>query len=392
MDILQYKITRETPTRLFENDLCYVHPRAGIVPGAGVGGGPRVVMTMTTHNVLACDEYKAVISMETDDLGTTWSEPAACDTLAPRLEEYRGREVIVATSDLVPQWHVASGTLLNTGHSVMYPFEFGYPLNRAARWTTYSAYDPTLREWRPWRKLRMPENPLFTNCASGSTSRVDEPDGSILLPVFAMPRGLVAKSVAFVARCEFDGTTLHYVDRGNILEVADRTRGFHEPSLARHGGEYFLTLRNDRRGYVSRSPDGLRFQEPVPWVFDDGAELGNYETQQRWVVHGDGLFLVYNRRGAKNDHVSRHRAPLFMAQIDTERLCVVRETEIALVPDRGARLGNFGVTPIGPDETWVTVAEWMQPVGCERYGCDGTVWLTRIRWEKPNTESMRGSQ
>ncbi|MCK5704212.1 MAG: exo-alpha-sialidase, partial [Cyclobacteriaceae bacterium] len=118
--------------------------------------------------------------------------------------------------------------------------------------------------------------------------------------------------------------------------------------------------------------------------FDDGSELGNYNTQQHWVTHSDGLFLVYTRRGANNDHVFRHRAPLFMAQIDTKNLRVIRETEQILVPERGARLGNFGVTNINQNETWVTVSEWMQPEGVEKYGSDGSVFVAKIRWTKPN--------
>ncbi|MCK5701561.1 MAG: exo-alpha-sialidase, partial [Cyclobacteriaceae bacterium] len=105
---------------------------------------------------------------------------------------------------------------------------------------------------------------------------------------------------------------------------------------------------------------------------------------QHWVTHSDGLFLVYTRRGAGNDHVFRHRAPLFMAQVDTKNLRVIRETEQILVPERGARLGNFGVTDINKNETWVTVAEWMQPEGVEKYGSDGSVFVSKIRWTKPN--------
>ncbi|NQT11895.1 MAG: exo-alpha-sialidase, partial [Planctomycetes bacterium] len=157
--------------------------------------------------------------------------------------------------------------------------------------------------------------------------------------------------------------------------------GLHEPSLARIGDEYFLTIRNDKLGFVTRGGDGLHFEPIRPWKFDDGRELGNYNTQQHWVTHGGALFLVYTRRGANNDHVFRHRAPLFMAQVDTERLCVIRETERVLVPERGARLGNFGVTHISDDETWVTVSEWMQPRGVERYGSDGSVFVARIQWE-----------
>src|SRR5690606_33589465 len=98
----------------------------------------------------------------------------------------------------------------------------------------------------------------------------------------------------------------------------------------------------------------------------------------------DALPTFYTRRGANNDHVFRHRAPLFMAQVDPQRLCVLRDTEQILVPERGARLGNFGVTDFNEHETWVTVSEWMQPKGVEKYGSDGSVYVARIKWNKKN--------
>ena len=164
----------------------------------------------------------------------------------------------------------------------------------------------------------------------------------------------------------------------------DETRGLGETSLTRFNGEYFMTIRNDKKGFVTRSKDGLHFEQIQPWTFDDGIELGNYNTQQHWVTHSEGLFLIYTRRGADNDHVFRHRAPLFMARVDTKTLQVIRGTEEILVTERGARLGNFGITDINKNETWVTVAEWMQPRGVEKYGSDGSVFVAKIRWTKPN--------
>lgn len=116
----------------------------------------------------------------------------------------------------------------------------------------------------------------------------------------------------------------------------------------------------------------------------DGEDLGNYNTQQHWVTHSDGLFLVYTRKGADNDHVFRHRAPLFIAQVDPEKLHVIRSTERILVAERGARLGNFGITDASAAETWVTVTEWMQPVGVEKHGSDNTIWVAKLKWDKPN--------
>ncbi len=119
-------------------------------------------------------------------------------------------------------------------------------------------------------------------------------------------------------------------------------RGLYEPSLIAFGDSYYLTMRNDVRGYASKSDDGLHFTEPIPWTFDDGMELGSYNTQQHWLAHRDGLFLVYTRRGVNNDHIVRHRAPLFIAQVDVTKLQVIRSSEKIVVPERGAELGNFG--------------------------------------------------
>ena len=57
----------------------------------------------------------------------------------------------------------------------------------------------------------------------------------------------------------------------------------------------------------------------------------------------------------------------------------------------GKCLANFGVTDVSQDETWVTVAEWMQKPGPNHilpvdneYGSDGSVWVAKIHWNKPN--------
>jgi hypothetical protein len=237
--------------------------------------------------------------------------------------------------------------------------------------------------------MEMPGGEKFHDAGAGCVQRFDEPDGSILLPIYFRPPGKTSRVT--VARCTFDGRDLRLQEHGNELSVDDKTRGLHEPSLARFDGEYFLTIRNDDRGFVARSKDGLDFEPIQPWRFDDDSDLGNYNTQQHWVAHGDGLFLVYTRRGANNDHVFRHRAPLFMAQVDPGRLRVLRETERILVPERGARLGNFGVTDVSAGETWVTVAEWMQTWGPNYvmpvdnpHGSDGSVWIARIQWDREN--------
>jgi len=107
------------------------------------------------------------------------------------------------------------------------------------------------------------------------------------------------------------------------------------------------------------------------------------------VAHSEGLFLVYTRRGANNDHMMRHRAPLFIAQVDTERLCVLRATERVLIPERGGELGNFGAAAISPDESWVTVAEGVWSDDARKRGAEGAVFVARVIWPKPNALAAR---
>ena len=377
-----YTLGLDSPTRRFDGKSCWCHPRAGIVPGAGQGDDPAVVMTLNTLDLSGSDVFKALYGMRTDDLGKTWTKPHELDTMAVRYEEIKGERRPVAVSDYWPLWHAKSKTLLGTGHTVVYTPQWKVTHSRP-RHVVYSAYDAGKSAWRPWQKMNMPDSGgKFHDVGAGSTQRVDLEDGTILLPVYFRPPE--SNSKVTIAKCTFDGSELKYLEHGDEIARADKTRGLHEPSLAHFQGRFFLTLRNDLRGYITSSKDGLHFDSYKEWTFDDGKPLGNYNTQQHWVTHSDGLFLVYTRRGAKNDHVFRHRAPLFMAQVDPERLVVMRDTEQILVPERGARLGNFGVVDVTPDETWVTVSEWMQPRGVEKYGSDGSLYIARIQWQEPN--------
>ena len=378
---LNYTLGLDSPARYFDGKNCWVHPRAGIVPGAGLNGLSRVVMTMNTLDLAGSDVFRGMYAMHTDDTGKNWTAITEQLPMKPRLMTVEGEVRPVAVSDFWPKWHRTSGKLLGIGHSVVYNTEWRVVAKRP-RDTVYSFYDPKTDQWADPQNLEMPDPVKFYNSGAGCVQRFDLPDGALLLPVYFNPSGS-CNSVT-VLRCTFDGRKLHYVSHGDELTLDDGTRGLYEPSLTFYNGEYFLTLRHDRQGFVTKSRDGMCFSPVQPWRFDDGSDLGNYNTQQHWVTHSEGLFLVYTRRGAGNDHVFRHRAPLFIARVNPETLQVIRSTEKILVPERGARLGNFGVTDISQDETWVTVAEWMQPEGCEKYGSDGSIFVARIRWNQPN--------
>jgi len=150
-----------------------------------------------------------------------------------------------------------------------------------------------------------------------------------------------------------------------------------------------MTIRaEDGHGYVSVSEDGLTWAEKRPWTWDDGAGVVMSTTQQRWLAHSDGLYLVYTRRAAENLNVMRWRAPLYVARVDRSSLRLVRESEQVVLPligdgvhdaDHVARMGNFHVTNASPGESWVTVGETLPNDGWR-----GDTLLARIHWRTPN--------
>lgn len=376
---VSFKIQLDTISTGFDKKSCWVHVRAGAIPGET----PSVVVTMQKLLLKGSDVFYALNEMRTDDLGKTWTGPVEHDATLCRRSEPEG--IMVAVSDFTPKWHVQSGTLLGTGHTVRYA---GNRIaHKAPRETVYSIYDPVGRVWTPWAALAMLDQTKFRNAGAGSVQRCDLPNGDILLPIYYKQKTYSST----VLRCRFDGKKLTYLEHGDEFTI-NIGRGLYEPSLTSFKGRFFLTLRNDSAGYVTSGSDGLHFDPPRPWLWDDGTDLGNYNTQQHWVTHSDGLWLVYTRRGANNDHVMRHRAPLFIAQVNPDTLRVIRRSERVLVPERGARLGNFGVTEVSEHETWVTVAEWMQTTGPNpydftipmKYGADNAVFVARIIWDKPN--------
>ena len=373
-----YSVELNIPTKLFDGKRCWSHPRAGIVLKLGNKGNPRVVITMNNLDLAGSDIFRGMFGLHTDNLGKSWTEPVELQTMAPRFEMINGIKRPVAVSDFWPKWHEKSKTLLGTGHTVVYTPDWKVR-NPRPRNTAYSVYNSETGKWADWQKLKMPDDEIFINSGAGCTQRFDLEDGTILLPIYIRPQGKNMRVT--VCRCSFEGETLKFKSHGTVLELNDETRGLGEPSLTRFKDEFLMTIRNDKKGFVTRSKDGINFEAIKPWKFDDGTDLGSYNTQQHWVTRTNGLFLVYTQRGANNDHVFRHRAPLFIAKVDPDKLCVIRESEQILVPERGARLGNFGVTDVSPSETWVTVSEWMQPDGVEKYGSDGSVFVAKIKWK-----------
>jgi hypothetical protein len=385
-----FRIQLDTVREGYDGRTCFVQARAGIVPREGQS--PIVVMTMNPLIITGSDVYLTIHDMRTDDLGKTWTPPTPHETLARRPDEpINGKPAEIGICDMWPKWHAKTGKLLSIGHTLRY-VDDKEPVKGARRETCYTVYDPEKRTWSSWKRLMLPGTDLTYPAGAGCSQRVDLPNGDILLPVYGREQANDPYTYAMVLKLRFDGETLTVIEEGSKLRL-DTTRGLSEPSLTRFRGKYYLAVRHDDTGYCTTSDDGLHFGQLEPWKWDDGTSLGNYNTQTHWVNHSDALYLVYTRKGANNDHVFRHRAPLFIAEIDPQTLRVKRATERILIPERGARYGNFGVTEVSENETWVTETEWMQiwkqpsiviPVD-NKWGAKNRVYAARILWDKPNT-------
>ena len=372
---VDFEIDVQTVLTHDDGESLWFHPRAAAIPGRGVDGKPAVIMTIQKH-LGKSDHYSGLSVMRTDDLGVTWTGPTAI----PELDAWEeGNGIVCAVADVTPAWHVQVGKLIAVGIKVRYDDGvqvYDMPRSHDA---AYTVFDPEANSWTPWRMVDTPEpDGKFYLVSPGCGQYVVEADGSVLLPFyFRGPEGEVHSTT--VMRCGFDGDTLRYLEHGDELAL-DVERGLVEPSLIWFHEKYYLTVRNDVKGYVTVSDDGLHYAPIQPWTFDDGEELGSYNTQQHWLATDEGLFLVYTRRGANNDHIMRNRAPLFVAQVDPDRLCVIRDTERVLIPERGATLGNFGASAITPSESWVTVSEGIWNDDARARGAEGATFVARIRW------------
>lgn len=197
----------------------------------------------------------------------------------------------------------------------------------------YSLWDPKKSDFTPWKRVKTPENLLIGAYYNGQFH--EQPDGSILIPGYIRQKDGQSIRGVTALKCKFTGSELHYVEHGSV-HVIEEARGLAEPSVVEFGGKYFLTARHDMRGYVTTSDDGLNFKDLITWKFDDGSDLGNYNTQQKWLKFNDRLYLVYNRKSDLNNGVFRSRDPLFMAEVDPEKLCVLRNTEKIVFPEKKA--------------------------------------------------------
>jgi hypothetical protein len=366
---LDYRVEVETIFHGRQRNECWFEPSVALVPGGRQGTAPGVIVTVSQLNGSDIGPHHYTW---THDGGARWSNPAQSQALQVNPLD----NDVFEKPWLSPFYHRASDTLLLLGRTCFTQDTLPRPNVKGeshALWSPrakgmslladliYSRWDRLREDAVPWQRVNWQAHFVGSDVtqvfSSDVCQRLELADGSLLCPVTLL--GADARGRAGVLRLVWDGKTLAVAERGNVLTCAD-VRGFHEPSLIRHGERYLLTLRNDLRGYVAVSTDGLNYAEPRPWTFDDGTELGSYNTQQHWLRQGDTLFLVYTRRSELSNGVVRHRAPLFMAEVDPAGPWVLRRTERVIIPENGARMGNFCTLNLNEHEAWVITGEWLQ--------------------------------
>jgi len=372
-----YDFTRQRLFSGFDGRLCKVQPAV-----ASDGKG-TALLTYQHLKLSGVDEFYGQDISISRDGGKTWSKPKKLENLPDVWEggEYR------TTYYVNPFYHRKTDRFFALGAydvfekkgSVSMCFTGNWaPGHRPSGGPVYAMVDAEKGRCTGWRVLTFPR-PYYHCMQFGQIAELE--NGDLIVPFYYVPAEAENRFQGFciTVKYRFADSGPEVVECGEPIAAPWLKRGVGEPSLIRLGDTYWLTLRSDEQGMFAMSKDGLRYSSPRPWKWDDGSLLANRNTQQHWLMVGDELYLVYTREDPTNGHVFRNRAPLWSARFDPVRGCLVRATEYPLVPELGARLGNFFCCPDGADGSWLITAEWMQPIGCEKYGSDNSLWLVRAR-------------
>lgn len=362
----------------FKGEFCYTAPLSAVMPDGNLLVATVPLLLSGVDTVYALESFKV-------DGSTFQHTPFKKHENLDRKRLPDGREYIAAGFSAL--YHQKTGKLLLIGNDTYYTSD-----NETIEWTedprhtTYVVYDEEKDGFSDVQTVDMPDKKKYFNAGNGSGQCYEEENGDILVPFFYKCGGY--NYATAVMRCVFDGEKLTVKEIGGEVSV-EAPRGLYEASVTKYNGEYFLCLRNDEDGYLAKSKDGLHYDKPVPLCFDDGESVGNYCTQQHWLKGGGKLYLVYTRRAEDNGHVFRHRAPLFIAQLNPATLQLIRSTEQIAVPNRGARLGNFSCCSESDKRGFVVASEWMQFNGgdkdgwktCMKYGSDNSIFITEVLFD-----------
>lgn len=368
----------------FDDEGCKVSPRVAT-------DGKRVIVIYERLLFVGSDVINGIYQTESMDGGETFSEPE-------RVKAFEGY------TENGLRYAYSVGMRYNKAHNMWYSMGFrtafqgsehyldenGKPLHQLV----FRKYDPDAHSFGETVEIGTPDG--YDMVCPGSPCEL--PSGDFLNPFYGYRKG-EDRMVCFVAKYRmteggpvldrvgpaldddgFDYSPYDFSPEKDLFGI--RGRGIYEPMIIENNGRYYMTIRNDQVGLFAVSDDGFTYTDLKPWVWDDGSVLQNYNTQQHWVKLGNTLFLTYTRITPHNHHVFRNRAPIFMAQFDEEKQCLLRDSEVILVPELGARLGNYNTIQADDKTAMLVVCEWMQgpkgPRGCASYGSNNALWVSKI--------------
>ena len=372
MKKIEYEFTRQRTMPGFDGKTCKTSPVI-------CTDGKTTFLTYSNLVLTGADVFTDKFIAKSTDGGKTFSEPQLQVGLPDVYEN--GMRISYGAglnyNKTLKKWFGLGVTILYENDK--HPFEIdGVSPNKPF----YCEFDPENCRFINPRPVELPFEYV---CGYNFGQFIELENGDILI-AFNFTTEENTRMMVVTVRYSFTDNGLKCFKVGKPIMANGLKRGICEPSLAHLNGKFYITLRSDEVGLYAVSDDGYNFCEPKPYVWDDGSVLENYNTQQHWMRNKEGLFLAYTRKGAHNDHVFRHRAPIFMTRFDEERECLICDEEVILVPELGARLGNFCVIEANENESWLVTAEWMQSWGeqlgiCEKYGSDNSIWIAKVYWK-----------
>lgn len=325
-------------------------------------------MTLSRLSTTGTDVYQGIGFTTSSDGGETWKELTDLPYTAKPLRD----GIMGMFGAMVPVLHPQTGKVLLLGNCVGYT-NYGKPGVKltGVRYPAFAVFDPATQKWSPdYTVLDREEN-------ANTTSGIPwiQPDGTLLWPCNG---GQVLKAA-------FDGEKITILARSPQIEgLGKQPKNTGEYHLTKMGSRFYLAMRCPDQNRIAVSTDGQKFEPAVELRWDDGSLVPSVATQMRWVRQQGKLYLVYTRENEDGKGVFRHRAPLWMAELDTKTVRLKKATEVVVVPVSPGRddLGNFGTTFVTDELSFITTSEFGRTKNS-----NSRVYITRItataeKWEK----------
>lgn len=327
----------------------------------------NLMMTMQLHSGVS-DRYGDPEFVVSQDGGDTWSEPKTIDSL--KTKEI-GDSLFEGVADVRPFYHPQTKSIIAIGCNSYYgnnknvTVDEDFDAEKHKQIPAYAIYNSD-GTWSQRRDL-LPESFLkdSLNWRVACTQLVVLDDGDLIIPIYFETTGSAGESSYAVCtiKCSFDGEEILIKEVGERVYPREEDGYFTEPSVIKFNGKFYMTIRVNDKACCAESTDGLNWVNLKSWSWDNGEVLDTENTQQHWLTLGEKLYLVYTRKSKEqgNEEVMRYRAPLFIAEVDPVKCCLLRESErvaLPLVWSDGAPglLGNFHVFNSSKTEAFISDA------------------------------------